>query len=266
MRIDAQNITIGFGSSLILHDVSLSVGAGEMVGLIGPNGAGKTSLLHVLAGLRAPRSGTVRYDGRTAAEIGHRRLGRRLSFLAQGGTVHWALRAEAVVELGRLPHRRAFAGPTQADADAIASALRATDTVGLRHRTVADLSGGERMRVLLARALAVEADVLVADEPTAALDPRHQLELMALLRDNATGARGVVVVLHDLALAARFCDRLILLANGRIQAEGRADHVLSDTNLEVAYGVEVERGVRDGVAYLLPWAPVPSATPREVIR
>jgi iron complex transport system ATP-binding protein len=121
------------------------------------------------------------------------------------------------------------------------------------------VSGGERLRILLARALAVEADLLLADEPIAALDPLHQLQVMELLRLTARNGRGVVVVLHDLALAARFCDRLVLLAGGGILAEGAPSAVLSDAHVTAAYGIEVVRGERSGVPYLLPWAPAAGA-------
>jgi iron complex transport system ATP-binding protein len=255
MEIAAHDIAIRFGTVRVLEGVSVALRAGEMVGLIGPNGSGKTSLLRVIANLRAPEGGTVRYDGRTAGEIGTAALARRIAYLAQGGTVHWPMRVEALIALGRLPYRRPMQGLDAADHDAIERALAACDVVAFRNRTMGEVSGGERLRILLARALAVEADVLLADEPIAALDPLHQLQVMTLLRREAQQGRGVVVVLHDLALAARFCDRLVLLAGGGVLAEGPPDVVLSDAHITAAYGVEVVRGEHAGVPFLLPWAP-----------
>ncbi len=256
MDIEATGVSVGFGNAApILREVDLVARAGEMVGLIGPNGSGKTTLLQVLANLRAPRSGSVRYDGRAALEIGDRELSRRIAYLPQDGVVHWAMRVETLVALGRLPHRRPFQGPSVQDRDAVERALVAADAVSLRRRTMAQVSGGERMRILLARALAVEADMLLADEPIVALDPLHQLQAMELLRRNAHRGRGVIVVLHDLALAARFCDRLVLIAHGGVLVQGGPADVLSDSHLADAYGIEVARGEHDGVAYLLPWNP-----------
>jgi iron complex transport system ATP-binding protein len=253
MLIEAKDLAVGFDKRLVLNNVGFVARSGEVVGLIGPNGAGKTSLLYALAGLRPPRAGTVRYDGRTASEIGRRVLGRRIAFLVQGGSIHWALRVETLVALGRLPYRQAFRGPTAADHAAVERALQATDTLALRHRNLMQISGGERMRVLLARALAVEGEMLFADEPIAALDPLHQLEIMTLMRESAQTGRGVVVVLHDLTLAARFCDRLVLLAHGRVLADGPPQMVLTDAHLATAYNIEAIRGVHEGSPYLLPW-------------
>jgi iron complex transport system ATP-binding protein len=253
MEIAASGIAARFGRISVLEGVDFAMRAGEMVGLIGPNGSGKTTLLRILANLRAPEGGEVRYGGRSAGAIGRQALARAIAYLAQGGNVHWQMRAEAVVALGRLPHRRPFQGLDRADRDAIEHALFAADVVAFRGRTMVELSGGERMRVLLARALAVEAAILLADEPIAALDPLHQLQVMTLLRTTAHQGRGVIVVLHDLALAARFCDRLVLLAGGSILAEGAPMQVLTDANVTQAYGVDVVRGEREGVPYLLPW-------------
>jgi iron complex transport system ATP-binding protein len=255
MEIEANDIAVRFGPATLLEGVDLVVRAGETVGLVGPNGSGKTTLLRILANLRSPEGGWVRYAGRTAGEIGVRELSRQIAYLAQGGTIHWPMRVEALVALGRLPHRRAFGGLDASDRTAIDRAMTAADVVSLRGRTMEQISGGERMRVLLARALAVDASVLLADEPIAALDPLHQLQVMELLRMTARAGRGVVVVLHDLALAARFCDRLILLAHGGILAEGPPARVLSDSHLAQAYGVEVVRGEHDGIPFLLPWKP-----------
>ena len=134
-------------------------------------------------------------------------------------------------------------------------ALVAADVIQFRGRTKRGVSGGERMRILLARALAVEGDLLLADEPTAALDPLHQLQVMQLLRATLQQGRGVIVVLHDLALAVRFCDRLVLLAAGGVLVEGTPAEALTDDHIRRAYGVEVVRGERDGMPFVLPWVP-----------
>jgi iron complex transport system ATP-binding protein len=255
MNIEATNLAVRFGATPLLGGVDLALRPGEMVGLIGPNGSGKTTLLRILANLRRPDGGAVRYGGRSANEVGARPLARHISYLAQGADTHWPMRVETLVALGRLPHRRPLRGPSAADRDAVARAMAAADVVSLRDRTMAEVSGGERMRVLLARALAVEAGMLLADEPIAALDPLHQLQVMDLLRAATRRGRGVIVVLHDLALAARFCDRLVLLAHGGVLAEGPPREVLTDHHLARAYGVEVVRGEHDGVSFVLPWRP-----------
>jgi iron complex transport system ATP-binding protein len=257
ITIEARDIAVRFGRTALLADVDFAVGAGELVGLIGPNGSGKTTLLRILANLRDADGGTVRYAGQTADEIGARNLSRQVAYLAQNGAAHWPMQAETLIGLGRLPHRRPFGGVSHADRDAIERAMAVTDVVALRARTMGEVSAGERMRIMLARALAVEADILLTDEPVAALDPLHQLQVMELLRATARQGRGVVVVLHDLALAARFCDRLVLLAQGGALAKGSPAQVLTDHNLARAYGVEVIRGERDGVPFLLPWSPSP---------
>jgi iron complex transport system ATP-binding protein len=252
MHIEAQGIEVRFGATPLLRDVAFSVRTGEMIGLIGPNGAGKTTLLRVIANLRAPDSGTVRYDGRSAAGIGKRDLARRIAYLAQNAAVHWPMPIDTLVALGRLPHRRPLQGLNAADRDAIERAVAAADVAALRMRTIGEVSAGERMRVLLARALAVEADILLADEPIAALDSLHQLQVMDLLRTTARRGRGVVVVLHDLSLAARFCDRLVLLYGGGVLSEGSPRSVLTDEHLVRAYGVEMVRGEQDGLPFFLP--------------
>jgi iron complex transport system ATP-binding protein len=252
MKLEASNIAVKFGPAVVLRSIDLAVSSSEMVGLIGPNGSGKTTLLRVLANLRAPDAGSVALEGRKLGEIGERELSKRVAYLAQGGDVHWPMRVEALVALGRLPHRRAFRDSAASDRAAIEHAMAAADVVSLRNRTMTQLSGGERMRVLFARALAVEASLLLADEPVAALDPLHQLRVMGLLKEAARGRTGIVVVLHDLSLAARFCDRLVLIAQGGIVAEGRPADVLTPANLRDAYGVDVVCGVSGGLPFYLP--------------
>ncbi|MGU3494284.1 ABC transporter ATP-binding protein [Xanthobacteraceae bacterium A53D] len=249
MILAANHITATRGPRTVLLDVSLEARPGEVLGLLGANGAGKTTLLRLLAGLDQPAGGSVTYDGRAAAGIGRATLGRTIAYLAQNGAIHWPLSVAEVVALGRLPHRRDPA----ADHAAVARAMAAAEITHLAGRTTGTLSGGERTRVLLARALAVEGRVLLADEPVAALDPAHQLHVMGLLRDVAAQGVTVVVVVHDLTLAARFCDRIALLAAGRLHGIGRAEEVLTAGPIAAAYGVEVETGSRDGVPFILPW-------------
>jgi iron complex transport system ATP-binding protein len=255
MRIEAENICVRLGRVDALRGVDFVADAGEIVGLIGPNGSGKTTLLRALANLRAADGGHVRYSGRSAAAVGAGELSRQIAYLAQSGEVHWPMRVEALVALGRLPHRRRFQRSAAADREAIERALLAADIVALRDRTMNQISGGERMRALIARALAVEAPMLLADEPVAALDPLHQLQVMQLLRTKAASGGGVVVVLHDLALAARFCDRLVLLNGGKVLAAGEPASVLTDANVAAAFGVDVVRGAHEGATYVLPWSP-----------
>ena len=253
MRIEARALTVRHGAREALTKVSLTLEPGAMVGLIGPNGAGKTTLIRALAG-RAPLSGGgVRYAGAPSRKMPREMRARKIAYLAQSGSAEWPLQVEAIVALGRLPHRRAFSAPSEADAAAVERALAAAELGALRSRTLGELSGGERARVLIARALAVEADWLLADEPVAALDPLHQLRAMALLRGEVARGAGAVVVLHDLTLAARFCDRLIVLRDGQVVADGPPS-VLTRQVIADVYGVEALRGEHRGEAFVLPWA------------
>ncbi|WP_366554628.1 ABC transporter ATP-binding protein [Aquibaculum sediminis] len=253
MRITAEAVSVEIGGKPLLDGVDLEVRPGELTGLIGPNGAGKTTLLRVLGALRPPGSGRVLYDGKAIARRERPALARRLAYLAQGGEAHWPLRVERLVALGRLPHQGPLGRTSAEDQAAVERALQRSGVEHLRARTLATLSGGERMQVLLARALAVEAEALLADEPVAALDPHHQLRVMDLLRAEARAGKAVVVVLHDLSLAARFCDRLALLHRGRLLAQGQPETVLGDRELASAYGVRVLRGMEKGEPFLLPW-------------
>lgn len=257
MIITGQDLRAVRGTRTVLDGVSLEARPGEVLGLLGANGAGKTTLLRLLAGLEPPAGGSVTFDGRAASTIGRAEMGRQLAYLAQGGAISWPMTVEAVVALGRLPH----GGDTPADAAAIVRAMAAADIAHLRTRPAGSLSGGERRRVLLARALAVEGRALLADEPVAALDPAHQLHTMEVLRAKAGDGQTVVVVLHDLTLASRFCDRIALLAAGRLIAFGTPGAVLTADILAVAYGVTVEAGLRAGETFILPWTRITEPHP-----
>jgi len=238
MRIEAQAVAAMLGTRVVLRGLSLCAEPGQMTAVVGPNGAGKTSLLRVLAGLLPAAGGTVLLDGRPLSAFTPRALARMLAYLPQERTVTWALSARAVVALGRLPHRPLGAGESAADAHAIGAALTAMDAIHLTDRPVFEMSGGERARVLLARALAQEAPVLIADEPAAGLDPAHQLRLFRHLAGLAGAGRTVVVALHDLSLAARFCHRLALIKEGCVIAAGAAADVLTPEHLAGVYGIK----------------------------
>lgn len=252
--LQARDLEVALGGRMVLDGVSARLRPGELVGLIGPNGAGKTTLLGTLAGLTRPDRGQVSLDGRPLAGLPPAERARRLAFLDQQAGSHWPLRVERVVTLGRLPHADPWRGSAGADAAAVERAMARCGVSGLRDRVVTTLSGGERARVMLARALAVEPDYLLADEPAAGLDPYHQLQLMELLAGLAAEGMGVMVVLHELALALRFCTRLCLMAEGgAIVADSDPTTLLAGGRLEDVYAIELLRGVREGQPYALAW-------------
>lgn len=245
------------GQQIIFIEASAALQKGEKVGLVGPNGAGKTTLLRALAGIAPPDGGTVAWNGTDIAHLPKRTLGRTISYLAQSGRIHWSMTVRNVVGLGRLPHSDSFGS----DAAAVRRAMEAADVTHLSERTTATLSGGERGRVLLARALAVQAQALLADEPMAALDPFHQIHTMETLAAEARRGVAVVAALHDLTLAARYCDEAVLLKGGQVVAAGPVGEVLTPERLEEVYGVGVARGEIGGEPFILPWGrlPVPPA-------
>lgn len=264
MQISAEAIRVTIGVATLLDDVSVAANPGELLGLVGPNGAGKSTLLRVMAGLRDGTRGNVRYGGQLKSELKPHQLAQHVGYLAQRGPVAWPLIVERLVALGRLPHLQALGGDDPQGATVIGAALADTDTLHLRQRVVDTLSGGELARVLLARALAVGGTALLADEPVAALDPYHQLQVMEILRARADAGTTVIVVLHEITLAARFCDRLVLLDHGRVAAFGAPGEVLTDQNLRATYRVSALHGESDGVKYLVPWQRTDHADARSV--
>jgi iron complex transport system ATP-binding protein len=253
MSLAATALTLDRGGKRVVDGVDAAFAPGELVALIGPNGAGKSSLLRLLAGLVRPDAGLVVLDGRPLARWRPAELGRRLSYLPQTPESAWSLTVADLVALGRHPHRAPLAGPSTADRDAVARALTRCDVAAFADRDIRTLSGGEAMRAHLARALATEAPILLADEPVASLDPRHQLAIMNLLRALAHDGRTVLAVLHDLTLATRFCDRLLLLDRGRLVAAGAPAAVLTDMAMRRVFGVAVRRQAAAGDGLVLPW-------------
>lgn len=252
VTIACEGLEVALGGRPVLSGIDLALEAGALIGVIGPNGAGKSTLARAMLNLVPAAAGRVLVDGEDAARLRASALARRIAYLPQGQELHWPLSVERLVGLGRLPHLAPFSRIGAEDHAAIETAMRDTGTLALRHRIATELSGGERARVMLARALATGASALIADEPLASLDPGHQMEVMALLADRARGGALVIVVLHDLSVAARFCDRVLLLDRGRLVADGTPSAVLSDAALAEVYGIAAWRGVADGVPLLVP--------------
>ncbi len=237
--LEGRDLAVGLGGRRVLDGVSLALVPGELTVLAGPNGAGKTTLLRTLAGLVTPDTGAVLQAGRGLAGWSRSERARRIGYLAQAGFVTWPVAVRDLVALGRLPHGAALDRLAAADRAIVARCIAAVGLEDFAERAATTLSGGERARALLARALAVEAPVLLVDEPVTALDPRHQLQVMDVLRAEAAGGRAVVAVMHDLALAARFADRMVVMGEGRIVADGRPGAVLREIGVAATFGVAI---------------------------
>jgi len=237
VTIAIEGLSARLGRRTVVSDISATLRPGTLTGIIGPNGAGKSTLMRAMLGLISAQAGQVTLDGRAVADLSPQILARQIAYLPQGQTLHWPLSVERLVALGRLPHLGPMSRMTAPDRDAIAEAMRRTDVLPLAARNATELSGGERARVMLARALAVGAPALAVDEPLASLDPGHQIDVMELLRREAQGGALVVAVLHDLMMAARYCDRLLLIDGGRLVADGTPREVLDEERLQMVYGI-----------------------------
>lgn len=238
VTVALDSVSVDLGTRRVVRKVSASLRAGELVGIIGPNGAGKSTLVRAMLGLVPPSGGSVRIDGADIAGLPPATLARSLAYLPQGQTLHWPLNVERLVALGRLPHLAPLSRVSARDRRAVAEAMERADVAHLAGRAATELSGGERARAMLARALAVEAPGLVVDEPLASLDPGHQIDVMQLLLREARAGALVVAVLHDLTMAARHCDRLLLIDGGRLVADGVPAEVLTRERLAEVYGID----------------------------
>ncbi len=250
--LSLRSVRVQLNGRQILHNVSFAVAPGEIVGLIGPNGAGKTTALKAALGLVPISEGIIWLNDAPAEDTDRRVRARTMAYVPQGAPVFWPMSAERTVALGRIPHLSPWQNLDTDDLECIKASMRATDCWHLRERLVTSLSGGERSRVLLARAIAVGAKYLLADEPTEALDPAHQLQVMDILREQASKGVGSLVVMHDLSLAARACDRLVLMKDGTVLASGDTEKVLTDEYISLAFGIRVARWDEEGVQVIAP--------------
>lgn len=236
VTLTTSSLTVTLGKRAVVRAMDLMLEPGQLIGIVGPNGAGKSTLVRAMLGL-IPFDGRVELNGADIRVLPRSRIARQLAYLPQGQILHWPLSVERLVSLGRLPHLAPMSRISPDDQRAIEQAMRRADVIHLRERIATELSGGERARVLLARALAVAAPALIVDEPLASLDPGHQIDVMALLKRAAASGTLVVAILHDLTMAARYCDRLLLMDQGKLIAQGTPLDVLSEANLRAVYGI-----------------------------
>jgi iron complex transport system ATP-binding protein len=237
MLIEADRLTLGYDRVEVVREVSLRIVPGQFLAIVGPNASGKSTLLRGLGRLLRPQSGQVCYDGEDARDIGSGEVARRLALLPQLPELDVDLTVEELVWRGRTPYQRTLRPPTEADAEAVERAIGQADLEELRVRSLRQLSGGERQRAWIGLALAQEPEALLLDEPTTFLDLRHQFEIMRVLRRLHEGGLTVVAVLHDLALAARFAQRIVAMVDGRIALDGPPSEVFDEGALERVFGV-----------------------------
>lgn len=238
--VDAHSLTCGYDGRDVLHALELSVPRGAFVGVIGPNGSGKSTLLRALTGVLPLRSGQVALLG-LPVRRGHRReIARRVGVVPQASTPPFEFTVREIVAMGRTPHIARLHGESDRDRHAIERAMARTEIADLADRLISELSGGEVQRVIIARALAQEPELLLLDEPTAFLDLNHQIDVFDLLRRlNRDDRLTVLCISHDLNLASVYCDRLVLLSEGRIVADGVPAEVVTAQRIREVYGAEV---------------------------
>lgn len=236
-RLEARSLAAGYGARTVLSGVSLALAPGRVAVLLGENGSGKSTLLRALAGILAPRAGDVLLDGRSLASVPRREAARAIGYLPQGFEPLFPMRALDLVLLGRTPHLATFGAPGAADRAAARDALAEMDASALAHEDLRAMSGGERQRVLLARVLAGAPSVLLLDEPTANLDPRHRFCVLDAMRRRAAAGATVLFSTHELDVASQGADDAVLLAGGRVLAEGTVAATLTDRLLSELFAV-----------------------------
>ena len=253
MTLSLEGVDLALGGRQILRDVSCVVSPGEVVGVLGRNGVGKTTLLRVASGTLAPDSGRVLLDGKPLAALSRRALARRVAVVPQDLHVPFPFLAGEVVLMGRTPHQSWFGFESPRDVRCAREAMERMGILELENRSVLELSGGERQLVMFARALAQSPEILLLDEPTAFLDLSHRVEVLRVVRELVAAGGSALVVSHDLALSARVCDRLVVLVDGGVVAQGSPAEVLQVDLLRRAFGIEADiLSGPDGLPVIVP--------------
>lgn len=240
MQLAIEQLSFSYGSRPVIQDVSFEAHGGEVLGIIGPNGSGKSTLLKLISRVLVPTRGRILIDGEDTSQWNPRQLARVMAVVPQDTQIYFDFTADEVVEMGRNPYLGRFQGMSPKERTIVKAAMDVTNTLEFVGRSIMELSGGERQRVIIARALAQEPKVLLLDEPTASLDINHEVEVFELVR-GLTIQEGLVTVavLHDLNLAAEYCDHLLLLSRGAVTAHGSVEEVLAEDNIASVYGLDV---------------------------
>lgn len=257
--IDIRNLDYTVGCSHILEDINISFERGKFIGIIGPNGSGKTTLLRHISAWLKPKKNSVIINGKDVLSFSDKELARQMALVAQSSRVEFEFTAMDVVLMGRSPYISRFEDEGEEDLRIAREAMEATHTWHLKDRTASSLSGGELQRVMVARALAQDTDILLMDEPISHLDIQHQIQILDLARKlQREKGLTIVIVLHDLNLAAQYCDELILLHNGTIYCSGPVDKVLNEENIREVYGVDIHimKNPINGSPLIIPISPL----------
>lgn len=238
LRLSVCGVSFAYDGSEVLSDITFEISEGEVVGIIGPNGSGKTTLLKCINRVLKPKTGTVMIDERDLRELNRKEIAQVIGVVPQNNEISFPFTALDIVMMGRMPALQPFQRESEEDLRIAKEAMRTTNVLHLADREIDQLSGGEKQRVIIARALAQRPRILLLDEPTLHLDVNHQLEILDLVQNLARNEElTVLMVSHDLSLAARYCDKLILLNGGRIKAAGKVEEVLTEENLQKVFGI-----------------------------
>ena len=252
MKLSAHHIGFRLGHHTLLRDISVTALPGSITGLAGPNGAGKTTLLKILAGLRRPTTGNISIDGEDLTKMHASERAKLMAYVPQSRIIHWPVSVAMLVAMGRLAHRKSPGSLDKINREIVAEAMVKMQVENLANRNAMSLSGGEQARVLLARALAQQPALLLADEPASALDLRHQIKLMELLRELAQSGLTIIVSLHDLSQIARYCDHVVVLNQGEMIVAGTPLTTLTQKTIADVYGVNTEIPDINGMPVITP--------------
>ena len=238
--IQVQNISFAYDQIPVLHSISINIPVGQFIGVIGPNGSGKSTLLKLLGGVLTADSGNLLFNGADYRDQNRKQLARSITWVAQDHPMVFPFKVSEIVLMGRHPYLSPFTFEGEEDIEIVRSAMERTQTLQFAQRSFNEISGGEKQRVMIAGAIAQEPEVMILDEPTSALDIKYQIQILNILKKlNADKNLTVILAMHDLHLASKYCDRLILLDHGQIFQDGSPEEVLKKDHIEKVYGVEV---------------------------